>query len=205
MTALVPHVASRAPVGYTRGPFGATGRKRTFALRDDDGQYRQMGDLKKRLLGGACAATLKAKGSVAAAIADQATRMACDTPSFAGLGNEAARTQGQGLAQVAHQAARSRHACLSVSVRHRCHSGLILCCFRENLVQVQADTANLGRSVGMSDGAYAEFADDHLLRSETKGRDSFLKIVTRGEERMGKVLKAFFSGELTMGKDTTGP
>ena len=53
MTALVPHVASRAPVGYTRGPFGATGRKRTFALRDDDGQYRQMGDLKKRLLGGA--------------------------------------------------------------------------------------------------------------------------------------------------------
>ena len=109
MTALVPHVASRAPVGYTRGPFGATCRKRTFALRDDDGQYRQMGDLKKRLLGGACAATLKAKGSVAAAIADQATRMACDTPSFAGLGNEAARTQGQGLAQVAHQAARSRH------------------------------------------------------------------------------------------------
>ena len=91
MTALVPHVASRAPVGYTRGPFGATGRKRTFALRDDDGQYRQMGDLKRRLLGGACAATLKAKGSVAAAIADQATRMACDTPSFAGLGNEAAR------------------------------------------------------------------------------------------------------------------
>ena len=68
------------------------------------------------------------------------------------------------------------------------------------MVQVQADTANLGRSIGMADGAYAEFADDHLLRSETKGRDSILSIVTRGDQHRSKVLKAFFSGDLTMGK-----